>query len=222
LSKLRRIKKIDSDDSYRTVADVSRAEIKIKKSRFIATVFPSKSRQEAEAEIEKIGKEFHDARHNCFAFNLRPSRGQEDFRYSDDGEPSGTAGRPIYESILHFNLFETGIVVTRYFGGIKLGTGGLARAYRDAARAALEKAVLKTVLIVDRFRIEFALNFTNIILRLLSTDGIKIISSNYTDKGEIIFEVRKSLSEEISGSLTAATEGKAGLEKIIDDESERI
>ncbi len=106
--------------------------------------------------------------------------------------------------------------MTRYFGGIKLGTGGLARAYRDSARAGLEQARIITILVCDRFRVVFPLTFTNIILRTLSADGIKTISSNYTDRGEIIFDVRKSKTEEIEKLLISSTEAKIELEKLSD------
>jgi putative IMPACT (imprinted ancient) family translation regulator len=136
------------------------------------------------------------------------------FRYSDAGEPSGTAGRPIYDSMVSAKLFNTGIVVTRYFGGIKLGTGGLKRAYRDAARNVLDSAKIIEVLLTQEYKVKFPLNLTNIILRILSSEGIIILDSNYTDEGEIIFEVRLSMKEKVEQALVSTTNAKIDLEKI--------
>lgn len=201
-------------DSFKTIKESARAEIKIQRSKFIASAFPCQSQDEAESEIEKISDEFHDASHNCYGYRIYPSEGLDIFRYSDAGEPSGTAGRPIYASIVSAGLFNTGIVVTRYFGGIKLGTGGLKRAYRDAARSVLESVKIVEVLLTQEYKVKFPLNLTNIILRTLSSEGIKVLDSIYTDEGEIIFEVRLSLTEKVEQELMSATNARIELEKI--------
>ncbi|NIP42460.1 MAG: YigZ family protein [candidate division Zixibacteria bacterium] len=201
-------------DSFKTIKESARAEIKIQRSKFIASAFPCQSQDEAESEIEKISDEFHDASHNCYGYRIYPSEGLDIFRYSDAGEPSGTAGRPIYDSIVSAGLFNTGIVVTRYFGGIKLGTGGLKRAYRDAARSVLESVKIVEVLLTQEYKVKFPLNLTNIILRTLSSEGIKVLDSIYTDEGEIIFEVRLSLTEKVEQELMSATNARIELEKI--------
>jgi uncharacterized YigZ family protein len=202
------------EDSYKTVRETSRAEIKIQRSKFIATAFLCSSREDAESGIAEIAREYHDATHNCFAYRIYPRDGNEVFRYSDAGEPSGTAGKPIHDAILSFDLYDTGIVVTRYFGGVKLGTGGLARAYRDSAKAVLEKAKIHEVLLTKKYRLKFPLSFTNVVLRLLSGNGINIVASNYTDEGQIIFEVRLSLEEQLTEALVARTNAKIELEKL--------
>jgi uncharacterized YigZ family protein len=202
------------EDSFRTIKGPVRADIKIQRSKFIATAFPCKSQDEAEAEIEKIFGEFHDANHNCYGYRIYPSEGMDIFRYSDAGEPSGTAGKPIYDSIISAELFNAGIVVTRFFGGIKLGTGGLKRAYRDAARNVLDSAKVIEVLITRKYKVSFPLNLTNIILRILTVDGIKIVDSSYTDKGEIIFMVRLSMTEKTEKALVSATNARIELTKI--------
>ncbi len=125
-----------SDDFYWTVARPARAEIKVKGSVFIGTISPVANRQEAEAFLETIRKEFHDATHNCFAYRID----EQTFRYSDDGEPSGTAGKPILSVIDKHPLQRVALVVTRYFGGTKLGTGGLIRAYSEAAHETIRVA----------------------------------------------------------------------------------
>ncbi len=202
------------EDSFKTIKTSAQAEIKIQRSKFIATAFPCALREEAETRIEEIAARYHDATHNCFGYRLFSETGREIFRYSDAGEPSGTAGRPIHDTICSRGLINLGIVVTRYFGGIKLGTGGLARAYRDAARAVLEKTSVVEHLIVEKYKITFPLNLTGIVLRVLSADGVSILESNYTSEGEIVFEVRLSLTAQITETLTVKSNAKIGIEKI--------
>lgn len=132
-------------ESYKTVKGVGQAEIVEKKSRFIAHVMPVKNEKEALENIEKIKKQYWDARHNVFAFQL--GERNEIQRYSDDGEPSGTAGMPVLEVLRGEAVKDTLIVVTRYFGGTLLGTGGLVRAYGKAAKEGLLNAgVIERVL----------------------------------------------------------------------------
>jgi len=202
-------------DSYNTIKELSRAQLKIKRSKFIATAFPCTSRAEAEEKNEEISRQFHDANHNCFAYRLWSGSGQDIFRYSDAGEPSGTAGRPIYDTLIGHDLFNVGIIVTRYFGGVKLGTGGLARAYKDSALSVLNQAEIMEKLILDKYRIEFPHNLTSIILRILSTDGVFVGTSNYTDKGEIVFEVRLSKAEKTIETLTSKTNARIKISKEI-------
>jgi uncharacterized YigZ family protein len=202
------------EDSYKTIKESSRAEIKIQRSKFIASAFHCQSREDAEAKIAEIAREYHDATHNCFAYRIYPKDANEIFRYSDAGEPSGTAGKPIYDAILSLDLYDSGIVVTRYFGGVKLGTGGLARAYRDAARAVLEKSKTTEVLLTAKYRLTFPLNLTNVVLRILSGDGIHIIESNYTDEGQVIFEVRLSIEKKVIEELISKTNARINLEKL--------
>lgn len=202
------------EDSYKTIKESSQAEIKIQRSKFIASAFHCQSREEAEAKIAEIAREYHDATHNCFAYRIYSQDGSEIFRYSDAGEPSGTAGKPIYDAILFFDLYDSCIVVTRYFGGVKLGTGGLARAYRDASRAVLEKSKTVEVLLTAKYRLTFPLNLTNAVLRTLSGDGIHIIESNYTEEGQIDFAVRLSREKQVTEELVSRTNARINLEKL--------
>ncbi|MBR0090421.1 MAG: YigZ family protein [Lachnospiraceae bacterium] len=128
--------------SYRSVRTFAAAEIIEKKSRFIGEIFPAATEEEAQERIAAVRKQYHDARHHCFAF-VCGVRG-ELLRSSDDGEPQGTAGKPILAVLTGAALTNTLIVVTRYFGGTLLGTGGLTRAYTQAAQAALSAAVIDT------------------------------------------------------------------------------
>ena len=131
------------DKEYLTVMDLhDPVTIKKKGSRFIAHVFHAADVAQAENIIKAVKKKFHDATHNCFAYRID----RRIFRYSDDGEPAGTAGKPIYQNIEGRNLYQTLVVVTRYFGGTKLGTGGLIHTYSDVASAGLAAVPVKNVI----------------------------------------------------------------------------
>lgn len=122
-------------EQYKTVLEGGTGEIVEKKSRFIATVRPVKNEEEALAFLEEMRKKYWDARHNCYAYSIGKNR--EFTRCSDDGEPSGTAGRPMLDVILGEDIYNVAVVVTRYFGGVLLGTGGLVRAYSKAVQEGL-------------------------------------------------------------------------------------
>lgn len=201
-------------DSYRTVKRQVRTELKIKRSRFIATVSPCGSQEQAEQAIDKVAREHYDASHNCFAWRLFTCDQPEKFRYSDAGEPSGTAGRPIYDALCGAELYNLAVVVTRYFGGIKLGTGGLSRAYRDSAKAGLEKVEVIEKLLSARYKIRFPLNLTGQILRLLTADGVFIKDQIFTDRGEIVCDVRLSKEDWLCQQVVSLTNARAELEKV--------
>ena len=135
------------DDSYKEVSARELAEIKIKGSRFIGEVVPASSIEDAEAALGQIRKREYNATHHCWAYRLGVKG--DLFRYSDDGEPSGTAGQPILRHIDGLGITNILVVVTRYYGGTKLGTGGLIRAYGEAARLVLEKSVIEEKILRD-------------------------------------------------------------------------
>ena len=200
-------------DSFRVAARYCRSEIKVKKSRFIGTIQHTDGVDEAKDFVRAVSKEFHDATHNCYAYRIGLGSTQV-FKYSDDGEPSGTAGRPILEALDKFELVDTCIVVTRYFGGTKLGTGGLSRAYRDAALDVIDKAGIETRYQKSRVKLIFHLRFTNTVLRTLSSEVCDIVDSKYTDAGTITCDVRLSSVEKIKQTLVSATNGKIEIEDV--------
>jgi uncharacterized YigZ family protein len=200
-------------DSFRVAARYCRSEIKVRRSRFIATIQHAGSIDEAKEFVGAISKEFHDATHNCYAYRIGLGSDQV-FKYSDDGEPSGTAGRPILEALDKFELVATCIVVTRYFGGTKLGTGGLSRAYRDAALDVIEKAGFETRYLKRRVKLVFHLRFTNKILRTLSSEVCDIVDSQYTDAGTVICDIRRSSVEKIKQTLISSTNGRIEIEDV--------
>ncbi len=158
-------------------------EIKEKNSRFISQCFPVATKEEAEEIIKKLWKEHYDCTHICFAYLLGEGETAA-FRYSDDGEPSGTAGLPIYNEILRKELFNILVTSVRYYGGIKLGTGGLTRTYGASARAALETAETETVIIKKEVAIEIPFDFTGIAMSYIGRfEGLEIKSTTYTESG---------------------------------------
>lgn len=144
---------------FRTIKESVSAEIVEKKSKFIANIFYVESREEAESAIKEINKKYHDARHNCYAYRVIENESIIE-KSSDDGEPSGTAGGPMLNILSKNNYANILVVVTRYFGGILLGTGGLVKAYSSACALALENANIIEKYIADLYKIE--INYTDV------------------------------------------------------------
>ncbi len=177
---------------YKTIKESNMAEIIEKKSKFIANIFHIEDKEEAEKIISNIKKEYYDARHNCFAYSFYDEKSMQIYsRSSDDGEPSGTAGVPILSVISGNNLINVLIVVTRYFGGILLGTGGLVRAYKEVA----EKVVLNSKMykIVEGYEVKILIDYNNWdkFNYYCKNNGINIIKTEYFEKIECIFEISK-------------------------------
>lgn len=188
-------------------------EIKIKRSRFIGTIDYTPTLENASGFVSEISKEFHDATHNCYAYKV--GFGHElVFRSSDNGEPSGTAGRSILEALDKYDLIDTTIVVTRYYGGIKLGTGGLSRAYRDTALAVIECAGIMSRYITKRLKFVFEHQFTNVVLRTLSSDVCSIVESQFTDVGTVICDIRELSVDRIRQTLISATNARIEIQEL--------
>lgn len=192
---------------YRIVYEGGEGEIVEKKSRFIATIAPVENEEEATAFIERIRKKYYDARHNCPAFVI--GRNKELTRCSDDGEPSGTAGKPILEVLLGAGLTNVAVVVTRYFGGTLLGTGGLVRAYTQAVQEGLAACKIATMRYGVTIRIETDYTDLGKIQHLLNNKEIPIISSEYTDKVALMVQLPKEQAEGLRKELTEATAARA-------------
>ena len=198
-------------DRYRVLLSDGQGEYEEKKSRFIATVRRCGSEEEATAFIEEMKKKYWDARHNCSAFCIG-SRG-ELTRCSDDGEPSGTAGRPMLEVLLGAGLRNVAVVVTRYFGGVLLGTGGLVRAYTQAVKegiAACETGVMRPGI---ELRIQTDYNGIGKILYLLGQKGIEPLESEYGEKVMLRILLPREEENAFREEVTEATAGRAVLEK---------
>ena len=198
-------------ESYRFTWQGGTGELMEKKSRFIATVAPVKSEEEAQSFIEQTKKKYWDARHNCTAFTIGSQH--QLTRCSDDGEPAGTAGRPMLDVLLGENIHDTAVVVTRYFGGTLLGTGGLVRAYSGAVREALKASV-----ILERqkgVRLEIGTDYSDLgkIQYLIGQNQIPVLSSSYTDAVALELLVPQNFLDSFVSSITEGTAGKAFLSR---------
>lgn len=199
-------------EKYKTIYQGNAGEIIEKKSRFIATVRLVESEEEAIAFIEEMRKKYWNATHNCFAYVIGENR--ECVRCSDDGEPSGTAGKPMLDVLLGEGMYNTAVVVTRYFGGTLLGTGGLVRAYSKAVQEGLAQS--KVIEKQYGAIISIGTDYTGIgkIQYFIGERKIPILESEYTDKVQLkvimpVGEVNRFLAD-----LTEATNGRAKLEII--------
>jgi len=189
------------EDEYLTLKNRSTGIYKDRGSKFIAIASPVGSVGEAMAAIEEIRKEYHDARHHCYAYMIGP--GYKTWRVNDDGEPSGSAGNPILGQIKSFSITDVVIVVVRYFGGTLLGVGGLINAYRSASRDALTSATIITRVIRHNFLVEFPYEKMNSIMKILKEDNIAQSDQKFEIECSLVISVRKSEEERISGMLNA-------------------
>lgn len=197
----------ESREPYRVVVEDGQGELVEKKSRFIATVKRVESEEEAAGFIEAVKKKHWDASHNCSAFVVGSLT-----RCSDDGEPSGTAGRPMLEVLLGEKLKNVAVVVTRYFGGTLLGTGGLVRAYSQAVKEGLKNCVIGTMRAGVRMTVETDYNGVGRILYLLGSRRLEPQNSEYTDKVRLELLFPAEWKEELTKEFTEATAGKAVIE----------
>ena len=199
--------------TYRTISQPLRHEpAKIKGSRFIASVLPVNSSEEAGILIAARREEFRDATHNCWAWRVGLDRDGQ--RYSDDGEPSGTAGRPILQEIDGRRLTDVLVVVTRYFGGTKLGTGGLVRAYGGAAGEALDLATVVEVPIVEVLRITYPYDVTGAVEGVLHAYGVRARKTEY---GKVVCKhvaVPVEETRRFEQALADVTSGQADVRKV--------
>ncbi len=197
-------------EKYNTVTDTVSAETVVKKSRFIATAIHIESEEDALVHIERLKKQYWDARHNCYAYIL--GRGGDTLRFSDDGEPSGTAGKPILEVLKNKELTYTLIVVTRYFGGVLLGTGGLVRAYTDASVLAVKEAEdsgkLACMTLMKKLSVETGYEMSGKVQYLLAESDVLTLSSDYGEKVVYNVAVRSAEVSGFTDKITDVTNGK--------------
>lgn len=192
-------------DEYHTLQDVSQGLYKEKGSKFIAIAMPVNSAEEVRFHLEQLRKRFHDARHHCYAYRL----GEEPYkvRYNDDGEPSGTAGKSIFGQIQSFELTNVLLVVIRYFGGVKLGTGGLIHSYRAATRDAIVNGKIITQTWKVTVKISFAYPQMDNVMHIIKDEGLRIISQELQGQYCILLEISK-------GQLDTIIRKFSSLEKV--------
>ena len=171
---------------FKTIKENTSAEIVEKKSKFIANIFYVETREEVEEKIKEINKKYHDARHNCYAYRIVTDAGIIE-KSSDDGEPSGTAGAPMLTIISKNNLANIVVIVTRYFGGILLGTGGLVKAYSSACSLGIDKADIVEKSIADLFKIEISYADIDKFKYFAKNNNIIILKEEYLEN--VILEI---------------------------------
>ena len=198
-------------EPYRILSSPGRAEIKVKGSRFIGEAVPVDSTEAAEEALQAIRKREYDATHHCSAWRIDPE-GRE-FRYSDDGEPSNSAGSPIFRQIEGRELSGALVVVTRYYGGTKLGTGGLIRAYGEAASLALDDARTREVIPRERFTLRFSYEDTSPAMHTIGQFDAVIADTRYSEETEIDVDVRSGQAERFEAAFVEALSGRGKIDR---------
>ncbi|TFH34248.1 MAG: YigZ family protein [Bacteroidia bacterium] len=196
-------------DEYMTIESRSTSVFKDRGSKFIAIASPAGSADEAMELIEEIRKEYHDARHHCYAYMI--GTGDDTWRVNDDGEPSGSAGNPIMGQIKSFNITNVVIVVVRYFGGTLLGVGGLINAYRTSAKEALSSAVIIRGLIREKYLVEFPYTSMNSVMKIIKEENIEQSNQKFELDCSLVISIRKSAAERTKGQFEALDGVKCSL-----------
>jgi uncharacterized YigZ family protein len=201
----RRINLKEITDKYKTVINHYSTEIKINKSVFISDLFPVQSSEEIKKNLNLTKNKYHDANHHTFAYRLGLDK--NNFKCNDDGEPSGSSGKPILEAIDKFELTDVLIIVTRYFGGVKLGIGGLKRAYFQSAGECIQNQNIIEKYITKKISAKFEYGFLNPVMHYFEKEKIKILENNSDESVKLIFELRLSLIEKTIKELNNLTKG---------------
>lgn len=189
-----------SDDAFQTIGTPGEGSYTEKRSRFLSFAMHVESEEEAKERVAEIRKKFYDARHVCYAYSLGADRART--RTNDDGEPSGTAGKPILGQLLAFDVTDTLAVVVRYFGGVKLGTGGLTIAYKTATAEALRNAEVVEKIIYTSLSVEASYADVDMVMRLAHEKGARIAQQTYTDSGCILtLSIRRGGYDDLRGCV---------------------
>ena len=187
-------------DTYLTIDEPATATYTEKRSRFIATAIHVTDTDEVKQHLDAFGQKYYDARHICYAYLLGPQRQQ--YRANDNGEPSGTAGKPILGQINSKGLTDILVIVVRYFGGIKLGTSGLIQAYKEAARIALEAAHIQERIVEEDTTVEFEYPFLNDVMKIAKAEQVRITAQNYCGTNcQMTLSIRASRRQALDNRL---------------------
>ncbi len=199
-------------DSFFTINKPSRGLYKDKGSKFISLAFPVTSEDEINELLYTLKKEYHDARHHCFAWKLGPTG--EKYRINDDGEPSGTGGKPVLGQINAKQLTNILVVVIRYFGGILLGTGGLIKAYREAAADALRHAVISEQYVRDTYRVSCNYQNLKLISKIIEEYKGEQSDRDFSEKCSLTVSLRQSYSQKFVDSINRLGETEIKIKKL--------
>jgi len=184
------------EDTYHTISSRTTGLYKEKGSKFIALAIPVKDENEVKQELEQIRKDYYDARHHCYAYIIGFDKSA--WRANDDGEPSGTAGRPIYGQLQSKDLTNVLIVVVRYFGGIKLGVSGLINAYKSAAADALEQADIIEKTVNEIYELKFNYDAMNDIMKIVKDDGLLLLNTQFDLECSLTYKIRKKDADRVN------------------------
>ncbi len=198
-------------DEYLTIKGTVRSKTKVEGSIFIATAVPVESEKSLRDRMEKISSEFFDATHNCYAARMRTEQGARS-KFSDAGEPRGTAGRPILSAVEGEDVYDVLVVVTRYFGGVKLGTGRLSRAYRDSAQSALQMAEKVTKLLSSELSLSYPSSMTGKVSQVFSRFRISVLDRGFDRQATARILVRASQLDRVKKALIENTNGQVKFE----------
>lgn len=187
------------DDTYKMLSAPGEGLYKEKGSKFIALAYPVRTEDDVKQHVAEVKKKYYDARHHCYAYILGPNK--DAYRLNDDGEPSGTAGRPIHGQLLSKDVTDTLIIVVRYFGGIKLGVSGLLNAYKTAAKDALDNNTIVERFVEENYIVRFPPIGMNKVMQLLKRDTVKITGQAYEADSIIHFTVQKRDADNLLEAL---------------------
>ena len=201
----------ESPDDYYSIKEIKRDKLLIKGSKFITTAIPVSSEEEAKASLEKIKKEFHDATHNPYAYVI--SEGEVS-KSSDDREPSGTAGKQILSAIRSQNLKDMIVVVNRYFGGVKLGTGGLSKAYYESALRVLKNCIPVRKEHREELSMVFPKKYFDQVQKILNKEKVKVKKLAFGDKVRMEIDFNKRIFSRLQDELKDNTRGEIEFEKV--------
>ena len=203
------------EDEYKTIEAPTEAIYTEKRSKFLAFAIPVRTKDEIKAHVEAFQKKYYDARHVCYSYMLGPE--YSDFRANDNGEPSGTAGKPILDVINNSGIYNIVIAVTRYFGGVLLGTGGLVRAYTQAAAEAVQAAQVKTVCLCSIYDIALDYSDYDKVMYILSqSDGV-MTETQYSDKVTIKATIPADIADSVIETIREKTAGKSEMNHLCDE-----
>lgn len=187
-------------DEYKTIEKPSQGSYREKGSKFLAFAIPASSEQEVKLQLDALRKQYYDATHHCYAYILGFDKSA--YRINDDGEPSGTAGRPIYGQLLSTDLTNTLIVVVRYYGGTNLGVPGLIHAYKSAALDAINNATILTKIVKETYEIEYPYEAMNDVMKIIKDEILEVINNEFGMKCVIRLAIRHSNSERVVGKFS--------------------
>lgn len=188
-----------TSDSYKSIAGISEGLYKDLGSKFIALAYPVETEEDAREIVSSVKKDYFDARHHCYAYRI--GREGEKWRVNDDGEPSSTAGRPIYGQILSAGLSDILIVVVRYFGGTKLGVPGLIKAYKSAAQDAISNAAIVEKIALEQFTVKFGYEKMNDVMKTLKEMGLSPKGQKFDLECSLDVDVRLGLVKDFMEQL---------------------